>query len=359
MDNGRGTIMEDKLKRKLMAFLRVINYDIGEYSKNDWRKRDQYVAVNDELYKKLKSLSKAEKQGMIDILVALTLLTAGNQEVIRNPEKFDPKDPGLNRDLFSQSTKDIIKILDPWYSGLATKKNYELAKKLLPILGSTHLEPEDFRGTSGESKFDDERIGGFKKLYRGLNDLESRIIAAALRPNVTWDIQRGVSTSTDKSLSTNEFAKSSEQMFTKEENIFVPVEGGVETRNGSSILFIFNNPKGKGMIAQNLSYFASESEVILSGTATIKNWSLQFISKLKGERGAFHVSINNLPNKTNIEVRGYDFEVGRIVEQHPLSSSTEAYRVGRTLVSRGVMNPDHIVPLSTNDFMLIAYATVE
>jgi hypothetical protein len=350
--------MEDKLRKKLMAFLRVINYDIGEFSKSDWRKRDSYVSTNDDLYRRLKNLSKAEKQAMIDILVALTLLTAGNQEVIRNPEKFDPKDPGIHRDLFSQSTSDIIKILDPWYSGLATKKNYQLAKKLLPILGSTHLEPEDFRGTSGESRFDDERIGGFKKLYRGINDIESRIIAAALRPNVTWDIQRGVSTSTDKSLSAGEFAKSEEQMFTKGENIFIPVEGGVESRNGSSILFIFDNPKGKGMIAQNLSYFPTESEVILSGTATIKNWSLQFIAKLKGERGVFHVSINNLPNKINIEVRGYDFEVGRIVEQHPLSSSSEAYKVGRMLVSRGVMNPDHIVPLSTNNFMLIAYATV-
>jgi len=355
--------MEDKIRKKLMAFLRVINYDIGEFSKDDWRKRDSYVRDNTELIKRLSKLSKAEKQGMIDILVALTLLTAGNQEVVRDPSKFDPNASSIHRDLMSPSTAEIIKVLDPWYSGLATKKSYQLAKKLLPIIGSTHLEPDDFRGTSGVDRFDDERIGGYKKLYRGISDLESRLIGAALRPNASWDIQRGVSTSTDRGLSSYEFAKSGEiSSFSDEdiENIFVPNGKHMEERNGSSIFFIFDNPLGKGMIAQNLSFYASENEVILAGTAVIKNWSLQFIAELKDERGLFHVSINNLPDKTNIEVRRYDATgVGRIEEEYSLSSSTEAYKKGRMLVSRGVMDPDHIVPFKKNDFMLIAYAAVE
>lgn len=352
--------MEDKIRKKLMAFLRVINYDIAEFSKDDWRKRDDYVRDNVELEEKLRKLSKAEKQGMIDILVALTLLTAGNQEVVRDPSKFDPNASSIHRDLFSQSTADIINILDPWYSGLATKKSYQLAKKLLPIVGSTHLELDDFRGTSGIDKFDDERIGGYKKLYRGINNLESRLIGAALRPNASWDIQRGVSTSTNKMISYGEFGK----MFETGDGIYIPDD--MSERSGSSILFIFDNPMGKGLIAQNLSFYASEDEVILSGTATIKNWSLQFIAELKNKEGLFHVSINNLPDKTNIEVKRVDkIALGPlnarpgIVEKYPLSSPTEAYKRGRMLVSRGVMDPDHIVPHKANDFMLIAYATVE
>jgi hypothetical protein len=231
-----------------------------------------------------------------------------------------------------------------------TKEHYEMANKLLPIIGSESVEWHDLPNelVSGNS----EKLKGPDQTWRGMTNLPRKLLMGALRPNASWNIKRGVSTTTDRSTAITTFAGIDE------------VEPGVFDSGGllngtSSMLLRFVNKKGVGGIVQNLSAYPGESEVILSGVGTIKNWSLQFAAIKEGfdkgpvnrqlSQGAIvHVSLNNLPNKSNIEIRSFNSissgagEIERTID----SSPRDVYRIARTIISQGFVKADLIDGIS-------------
>ena len=79
-----------------------------------------------------------------------------------------------------------------------TKEDYQLAKKLLPVMGSSFVSKDDIDAQIGPTGDLDRRFAseGYDTVYRGLNRVSPNVIAY-LTSNPTWDIGRGVSTSYD------------------------------------------------------------------------------------------------------------------------------------------------------------------
>tara|TARA_R100000697_G_scaffold123570_2_gene156914 strand:- start:117 stop:1241 length:1125 start_codon:yes stop_codon:yes gene_type:complete len=373
--------MTDLVRKKLLALLRVINFKIEkgfESGTYDWQ--EEYKAINDpDILKVLKSLSKKEKEYLFDILKAMTLLTSGNVETVRSPGKYHRPSAKDFKTIFSFNTMKILDILGINYSSSSpTRQDYELAKKLLPIIGSDYLTDADFFQNDSVANLardalraGDERLLGYKTTWRGLSGMDNKTVAAALRIGSSWDIQRGVSTSTDVGVSVDyagmfaiEEASSDITAFVVQPITNVGV-GAEKDKGPSSMLFKFLNPKGTGMIARRLSAYGSESETILSGKATIEGWSLQFMchdSSLKTvnrNEDYKHITINSNNNKNNIIVRDkpikQNYKVTNLTELDPKN----AYRTARMTVSRGVIDVNGVQhKVMYNKFSLILQAKI-
>ena len=332
---------EDLIRRKMVAILRLANQST--------KLRDPYDAhsafgiKNDDLMNVIANLTPKEKKTMIDVIMAYTLLTSGTVAIVRKPSRYgDPKfgAPPFLKDILSYPFQQIFRAMRKKIPKVATKEHYEMANKLLSIIGSEAVEWRDLPNelVVGYS----EELKGPDQTWRGMTNLPKKLLMGALRPNASWNIKRGVSTTTERRTAVNTFAGISEGdsgVFTSMDMLY----GG-----GSSMLLRFINKKGVGAIVQNLSAFPSESEVILSGVGTIKNWSLQFaavgeenlgqhINAQLANNGVFHISLNNLPNKSNIEIR--KFNSGSAgpgpIERTIDSSPRDVYRIARLIISQG------------------------
>ena len=373
--------MTDLVRKKLLALLRVINFKIEkgfESGTYDWQ--EEYKAINDpEIIKALKSLNKKEKQYLFDVLKAMTLITSGNVDTVRSPSKYDPSLAKSFTSLFSDNTKRILDILRINYSSAGpTKQDYELAKKLLPIIGSDYLTDADFFQDSYVANLSrdalatgDERLLGYKTTWRGLAGMDNRTIAAALRIGSNWDIQRGVSTSSDLQVSIDYAGMSDVKTDNSDITKFIvePIKnvgiGAEKTGGPSNMLFKFLNPKGTGMIARRLSAYGSESETILSGKATIEGWSLQFMCYDSGIKNINifedlkHVTINSIDGNNNMIIRDKPYTENnyKITDTVNLNAK-DAYRTARMTVSRGVIEIDGIQHKAKNSFALILQAKI-
>ena len=373
--------MTDLVRKKLLALLRVINFKIEkgfESGTYDWQ--EEYKAINDpEIIKALKSLNKKEKQYLFDVLKAMTLITSGNVDTVRSPSKYDPSLAKSFTSLFSDNTKRILDILRINYSSAGpTKQDYELAKKLLPIIGSDYLTDADFFQDSSVANLSrdalatgDERLLGYKTTWRGLAGMDNRTIAAALRIGSNWDIQRGVSTSSDLQVSIDYAGMSDVKTDNSDITKFIvePIKnvgiGAEKTGGPSNMLFKFLNPKGTGMIARRLSAYGSESETILSGKATIEGWSLQFMCDDSGIKNINifedlkHVTINCIDGNNNMIIRDKPYTENnyKITDTVNLNAK-DAYRTARMTVSRGVIEIDGIQHKAKNSFALILQAKI-
>lgn len=367
--------MTDLVRKKLLALLRVINFkieqgvDSGRY---DWQ--EEHEAINDpEIIKALKSLNKKEKEYLFDILKAMTLLTSGSVETVRSPNQYDLSLAKDFKSIFSENTMKILDVLGINYSYLGpTKQDYELAKKLLPIIGSDYLTDTDFFQDSFVADLSrdalatgDQRLLGFKTTWRGLTAMDNKTIAAALRIGSSWDIQRGVSTSADIRTAVDYAGMADIEIDDSDISKFViePTKRfgvGAEKSGGpSNMLFKFLNPKGTGMIARRLSAYSGEDETILSGKATIEGWSLQFmcydasIQDVIAHRHYKHVTINSVDGNNSMIIRDKPFANDYQISNEIQLDASSAYRTARLTVSRGTIEIDGVKHKAKNNFSLI------
>ena len=375
--------MTDLVRKKLLALLRIINYKVESTVDSgglDWE--DEHLAIVDdpEVTKVLRSLSKKEKGHLHDILKAMTLITSGNVESVRNPSKYQSSAAGSFTTIYSFNTIEILNIMGIDYSGAPTRQDYELAKKLLPIIGSDYLTDVDFFQDTGVAnlarnavKSGDRRLLGYKATWRGLNNMDNKIVAAALKIGSNWDIQRGVSTTTDV-MTAVDFAGMDIGYENKPTNssitdFIINVEykvgiGAEKTNEPSGMLFKFLNPRGSGMIARRLSKYGAESETILSGKATIEGWSLQFLCRdsslqtANGLKDHKHVTINSVDGTNNMIVRdrpsAKTYKTTKLVNLN----SSDAYRTARLAVSRGTIDIDGVQHKINTSFALILQARI-
>ena len=371
--------MNDLVRKKLLALLRVINFKIEtavDSNELDWQ--DEHQAIKDpDIIKALKSLRKNEKEYLHDILKAMTLITSGNVESVRSPNKYSRASAKDFKSIYSFNTMEILEILGINYSStFPTRQDYELAKKLLPIIGSDYLSDADFFQDAAMANLSrdalaagDERLLGYKTTWRGLAAMDNKTIAAALRVGSSWDIQRGVSTSADVGVSLDyggiaDISYDESDITSFVIDVMDNIGVGAERKGGpSSILFKFLNPKGAGMIARRLSAYGSENETILSGKATIEGWSLQFIcydSSLQTvNRNYKHVTFNSVNNINNMVIRDEPYKQKWKVTETTNLDSKSVYRAARVTVSRGTIDINGVQhKVMNNKFALILQAKI-
>ncbi len=192
-----------------------------------------------------------------NILKSMALMTKAHVGTIRNPEGFDSDKAHTWPEYFKQNEHFLVLLrhLGVDLGASVTKEDYALANKMLKVLGSSILGEEEVRKMFDHLGIEQEfgmtqAAAGTKNLqvpttlYRGLQNLSLRAYKKLRAVGYVWDIGKSVSTSTMREIAEN-FAS------------------GYEA-TGYNILFVINNPKRQGFVADNLSAF-EEDEVILSG----------------------------------------------------------------------------------------------
>ena len=245
----------DKSNKTAIAILRLVN---AATIFQDPMSRRAFIR------EKLKNLSDPDLTALGDALKSMVLLTSGNVASVKDPEKYDPNEAKRWSTISSPSAMEVFMHV-PNFDAMKdspTKEDYETAKRLLPILGSSFMDFDEIDSLTGGGtplaykKLD--RLIGFEKLFRGIKDLDMNVIKFILS-SPTWDMGRGVSTS-HNIFESRLFAAMDEQ------------EWG--SRSGPSIFFKINNPKKKGFISDAISEY-DEAEIILSGNLKIDKWDLK------------------------------------------------------------------------------------
>ena len=253
-----------EISKKILAVMRIIeaipSYDRG--------KRYGYI------HNANKMLDDNDRKVMTDVIKAMILLTAGNQKAVRNPAGYKPENA---RDpygwLIGQDMDKVITEfgLDIDLKSKPTKEDYAIAHKLLPIIGSSKVSPEELGQYTDMGTRDPlDRFGseGHQKVYRGITVSRNVILGAMRRKN--WNIGHGVSTSTTERKGM-EFAKT-------DLNIF-------GSNGGPGLLLNIENKSKRGFHAGSLSRFPREREVILSGMLEFGDWDMEFRCKnAEGEK---------------------------------------------------------------------------
>ena len=193
-----------------------------------------------------------------NILKSMALMTKGHLKSLRNPEGFNPNKAHPWSEYFKLSEHffTLLSHLGVNLSKSPTKEDYALANKMLRVLGSSILDEEEVRkmfqdlgiekefGITQKVAAEEKNLQIPKTLYRGLQRLSSRAYKKVTTVGYIWDIGKSVSTSMMREIA---------------ENFASDYQG-----EGYSILFVINNPKRQGFVADKLSAF-QEDEVILSG----------------------------------------------------------------------------------------------
>ena len=264
-----------ELDKKALAVTRLVaaiyEWDPrkGRYGDDNERSKVAAELINQALP------DQKSKQNMIDMMLAMTLLTSGNVESVRNPEGFNPRKAKM-WSMFSSSPRlDALKILGfPTYQ-LVTQQDYARAKKLLPIIGSSSMLEAEVYSVFSKSGLpgrypelarqidvsrDKKGIGGYEQLHRGLAKMSDAGIARLTNLDKPWDMTRGGSTSRN-------YASAK----------------GFSQKGPNHVMITFENPRKTGYNALRMSRFGKEEEVILSGIAEINNYQLTFYAKEQEE----------------------------------------------------------------------------
>lgn len=209
-----------------------------------------------------------------NILKSMALMTKGHVGTIRNPEGFNP-DKSYSWSEYFKLNEHFFTLLSHLGINLSespTKADYSLANRMLKILGSSILDEKEV-GEMFDRLGIEQEFGMTKKvasernlqipkiLYRGLQKLSSRSYKKVTTVGYIWDIGKAVSTSTMREIAEN-FASDYKAM-------------------GYNILFIINNPKRQGFVADKLSAF-QEDEVILSGKLRVTGFEHANIKRSYG-----------------------------------------------------------------------------
>ena len=192
-----------------------------------------------------------------NILKSMALMTKAHVGTIRNPEGFDSDKAHTWSEYFKQNEHFLVLLrhLGVNLRTSVTKEDYALANKMLKVLGASILDEEEVRKMFGHLGIKQEfgmtqADAGTKNLqipttlYRGLQKLSLRAYKKLRTIGYVWGIEKSVSTSSMREIA---------------ENFASDYKG-----EGYSVLFVINNPKRQGFVADKLSAF-QEDEVILSG----------------------------------------------------------------------------------------------
>ena len=212
-----------------------------------------------------------EKQAFINTILTMTLLTSGAVDFVRDPDAWSPK-KSVNKDgtkrrwshILSEGADHALTTLRfPTYE-LITKEQYQLANKLLPMVGSTVISSAEVMEAFAKADVgsinpdfktkmtgDKDHLGAEKVLYRGLHSMSPEVVKFLADPGVSWDMSRGVSTSYD----------------------YNSAEGFMN-KGGNGIILHMKNETGRGFTADALSKYKPEREVILSGTIVVEDFML-------------------------------------------------------------------------------------
>ena len=217
--------------------------------------------------KKLSVLNDQQLDALGKALKSMVLLTSGNVKSVRDPSQYHEPDAQPWSSIASSSAMSVLSKVPGYKQGsYPTKEDYETAKRLLPILGSSFMDFDEVQVLTGSEEPEEYRdyggMVGFEKLYRGLKNMDMSSIKF-LMTYPKWDMKRGVSTSYDL----------------KEAKYFSGTDIVWGSTQGPAILFSINNPKKKGFIADKLSEFEEEAEVILSGVLNVKDWIIEARAK--------------------------------------------------------------------------------
>ena len=212
-----------------------------------------------------------EKQAFINTILTMTLLTSGAVDFVRDPDAWSPE-KSVNKDgtkrrwshILSEGADHALTTLRfPTYE-LITKEQYQLANKLLPMVGSTVISSAEVMEAFAKADVgsinpdfktkmtgDKDHLGAEKVLYRGLHSMSPEVVKFLADPGVSWDMSRGVSTSYD----------------------YNSAEGFMN-KGGNGIILHMKNETGRGFTADALSKYKPEREVILSGTIVVEDFML-------------------------------------------------------------------------------------
>ena len=244
-----------EISKKILAVLRIIEAIPGY----DRSKRYGYI------HNANKMLDDNDRKVMTDVVKAMILLTAGNQKAVRNPAGYKQENARDSyRWLLGQDMDKVITEfgLDIDLKSKPTKEDYMIAHKLLPIIGSSKVSPEElsqYTDMGTKDPFDRHGSEGHQKVYRGVTVSRSVILKATTRK--TWNIGHGVSTSTNDKKAM-EFAKTSMSMH--------------GANGGPGLLLNIENKSKRGFHAGSLSRYPREREVILSGVLEFGDWDMEF-----------------------------------------------------------------------------------
>jgi len=245
------------IQRSLLAIIRVIN---------QLRKQEDFDGSKGFAKMVIQDLTDDQKQNLIDMLKAMTLLTSGSVSLVRDPSKWaNVGQPWF--DIFSGATRNLIQTINPQFplDQPPQRSDYELAKKLLPHMGQSFVSADDFDET-GVPVDDDDELLGYQTLYRGLKNLTPRTVKWILTSPDNWNIERAVSTSISKEAS---------------ENFAGMTAGQFGSTEGPAVLLTISNPNRKGFVADQMSKYEHEQEVILSGVCRIYAWSMEINGSLE------------------------------------------------------------------------------
>jgi hypothetical protein len=246
-----------EIEKSVLIVLRTLNLIAKQRDRAKNKKYIEFLST---------SLTPNQKQTFLEMAKAMILLTGGNVATVRDPQKFDVSmaDPWFEM-MGTRLVRIMMQIVPSFDTGkIPTREDYELANDILPLLGASSLVADEINqlapNLSPEEKEASE-ISGYETLYRGLSNLSFNIIRFIItKPN--WETERpGVSTSYDKQESARFAAIETEQGF-------------LASANGPSIFFKINNPNRKGFIADRLSAFSREKEVIVSGVLKVDSWNI-------------------------------------------------------------------------------------
>ena len=245
------------IQRSLLVIIRVIN-QLRNQEDFDGSKGYAKMVIQD--------LSDDRKQNLIDMLKAMTLLTSGKVSLVRDPSKWAAVGQPWS-DIFSGATRNLILTINPQFplDQPPQQSDYELAKKLLPFMGQSSVSADDF-SNAGMVVGDDDELLGYQTLYRGLKLLNPNTIKWILTSPDNWNIQRAVSTSIDKESS---------------ENFAGMTAGQHGSMEGPAVLLTIHNPNKKGFVADQMSKYENEREVILSGVCRIYSWTMEINGQLE------------------------------------------------------------------------------
>lgn len=263
-----------EIKSKILAVLRVINVILDDLRGPGWKPPEHVTNDRwshrtgkeyDYLIKLLRknNIEKQDYPVLKSILQTMALMTTGAVKVIRDPSTYTPAGADVWDRYFKANYhfENLLKEIGVDLLGKPTQQDYELAQKMVKTLGSSIVNEKEvldvFSNSGIEQEFGmdkesavDKNLQGSKTLYRGLHNLSDAAYNLATTTGEEWDLERGVSTSMMLEVAEN---------FATEEGIGL---------GGKSLVFIINNPKRKGFVADKLSHF-DESEVILSGRLKI------------------------------------------------------------------------------------------
>jgi len=222
--------------------------------------------------------NQKSKENVINMILAMVLLTSGSVATVRNPEGFSDKKKTRWSHIVSEPADMFLKILKyPTYQ-LITKQDYINANKLLPIIGNSSMLETEVYTVFSKSGLTSKRpslasfidkgnqkrgIGGYGELHRGLSDMSDAVVSRLTNLSKPWNMMRGVSTSRD----------------------YGSAKGFSQKHGPNHVMLSFKNPKKRGFNALKLSKYGSEEEVILSGIAKFDTYQMTFYADALEEAG--------------------------------------------------------------------------